>query len=198
MYTILFLVLTQEEWNDKQREERKSEFAWSYDGTSTTHKNTSIDSRNIEEDDDNEEEDDMVGPSLDMFFPPPTNPNKQTTITSKSFKQPIHNELNDEPAYAKNEPMNYHNYNHDDNDNDDDDDDLDNIPLPSEPKIGAEIAPPPTYEYYGPNDQKRKVQQNLVSVNEMQDSISQGFNNASSKNKSGRIRGIVYDDDDDN
>lgn len=180
---LLFVVLTQEEWNEKQRAERKSEFSWKYDGTSNHKSNY----ENDDEDDNDDDDDEMVGPSLDMFLVP-NNPNKQSTITSKSFKRPIHNELEDEPA-AKNKPS----YN--DCCNDDDDDELDNIPLPSEPRKGTEIAPPPTYEYYGPSGRGQKVKDNFVSVNEMQDSISKGINNANSRNKPRKIRGIVDDDD---
>lgn len=154
-------MLTQEEWNENQRAERKSEFSWKYDGSST-HKILSSDSPNDSENDDNN--DDFVGPSLDMFMTP-NNPNKQSTI--KNFKRPIHNELNDEPSATKNRPF-----------DNNDDDDLDSIPLPSEPKKGAEIAPPPTYEYYGPSGRGPRAQDNFVSTDEMQDSISVGFKNA--------------------
>lgn len=174
-------VLTQEEWNEKQRAERKSEFSWKYDGSSVSKTTSSYSPDDSQNDDDDE---DMVGPSLDMFFTP-NNPNKQTTI--KSCKQPIYNELNDEPSAATSKKSFY--------DDDDDDDDLDNIPLPSEPKKGAEIAPPPTYEYYGPSGRGLRVQENFVSTNEMQDSISKGFENAESiKNKPRQVRGIVDDD----
>lgn len=178
MYILFLSVLTQEEWNEKQRAERKSEFSWKYDSLSV-HKCTSSHSpNNSENDDDNE---DMVGPSLDLFLTP-NNPNKQSTM--KSFKQPIQNELDDESSVATiNRSF--------DNDNDD----LDNIPLPSELKKGAEIAPPPTYEYYGPKRRGMRVQENFVSINEMQDSICKGFENAeNNKNKPRQIRGIVDDD----
>lgn len=155
---LLFIVLTQNEWNEKQRAERKSEFSWDYGGNKAKRHNS--------ENDDTDE--DVIGPSLDMFLTS-SNPNKQSTITSKSFKRPIHNELNDEPV-IKNQSFN-------------DNDDLDSIPLPSEPK-GAEIAPPPTYDYYGPSGRGQKTHENFVSVNEMQNSISKGFENAMSRNKS--------------
>lgn len=188
-----FTVLTQEEWNDKQRAERKSEFSWKYDGTSGPKSSSSnyrhFDRASNDEDDDDDDED-MVGPSIDMFFTPANNPNKQTTITSKSFKQPIRNELDDEPVVpTKSKPY---------NDTHDTDDDLDSIPLPSEPRSGIEIAPPPTYEYYGPNSGRGpKAQDNFVSAEEMQDSISKGFNNVYNKNKPRKIRGMVDDDDGD-
>lgn len=169
---LYFLVLTQDEWNEKQRSERRPEFSWKYDGKS---KYNSTDS-----DDHNIEEEDIVGPSLDMFLTP-NNPNKQSTITPKGFKQPIHNELNDEPIFTKNKPSI-------------DNNDLDNIPLPSEQKKGAEIAPPPTYDYYGPNSRRQKVQENFISVHEMQDSISKGFQNANSRNKPQQIKKVVDDD----
>lgn len=183
-------MLTQEEWNEKQRAERKSEFSWKYDGTLEPKSSLSnyqhFDGGSNEEDDD--DDDDIVGPSLDMFFTPANNPNKQTTITPKSFKQPIHNELDDEPVPTKSKPY---------NDTHENDDDLDNIPLPSEPRSGIEIAPPPTYEYYGPNSGHRpKAQDNFVSAKEMQDSISKGFNNVNNKNKPRKIRDMVDDDDD--
>jgi hypothetical protein len=158
-------VLTQDEWNEKQRSERKSEFSWNYNGNGKSKNNsTDSDIQNIEEE---ENDDDMVGPSLDMFLTP-NNPNKQSTIIPK--KQPIHNELDDEPLITKKKPLI-------------DDSDLDSIPLPSEPKKGAEIAPPPTYEYYGPNSRRQKVQDNIISINEMQDSINIGFQNANIRNK---------------
>lgn len=177
-------MLTQEEWNEKQRSDRKSEFAWNYDDTSTKHKNTSPECQSVES------EDDMVGPSLDMFMEPPNNPNKQTTITSKSFKHPIHNELNNELSYVKNKPLFSQTV-------DNDIDSLESIPLPSEPRIGVEIAPPPTYEYYASNVKRPRVQNNFISADEMQDSISKGLNNANIKNKCQQIRNIVYDEDDD-
>lgn len=173
-------MLTQDEWNEKQRAERKSEFSWKYDDTS---KNKSTLSNYQQSDSDNDNE--MVGPTLDMFLTTTNNPNKQTTIISEGHKQPIHNELDDEPA-TNNKPFNY-NY------DDDDDDDLDSIPLPSEPKKGAEIAPPPTYEYYGPSGRGLKMQDNFISVNEMQDSISKGFENVNSRIKSREVRSIVDD-----
>jgi len=117
-----------------------------------------------------------------MFLQKPSNPNKQTTIITKSFKQPIHNELNDDPEYVKNKPSYYLN------------DDLDSIPLPSsELRTGTEIAPPPTYEYYGPNKYIPKVQNNFISVDEMQDSISKGFINEN-RNKTRLIKGFEDDD----
>lgn len=179
LYIFFFLsVLTQEEWNEKQRAERKSEFSWKYDGSSLSKTTSSYSPDDSQNDDDDE---DMVGPSLDMFLTP-NNPNKQTTI--KSCKQPIHNELKDEPSAATSNKS-FH----------DDDDDLDNIPLPSEPKKGAEIAPPPTYEYYGPSGRGLRVQENFVSTNEMQDSISKGFENVENvKNKPRQVRGIIDDD----
>jgi len=181
-------VLTQEEWNEKQRAERKPDFAWNYDDSAKSSKRVSSNnSKHVDKDEDDEDEDDkdedMVGPSLDMFVAP-INPNKQSTITSKSFKKFIHNELDDEPA-TTNKP--YH----------DDDSELDSIPLPTEPRKGAEIAPPPTYEYYGPTGRGPKAQDNFISVNEMQDSISKGFTNAKSMNKPRTVRGIVDDDNDD-
>lgn len=175
-------MLTQDEWNEKQRAERKFEFSWKYEGTSN-HKSNSSDFENVDEDDNDDDE--MVGPSLDMFLAT-NNPNKQSTITSKSFKRPIHNELEDEPV-AKTRPS------YDDDSNDDDE--LNNIPLPSEPRKGAEVAPPPTYEYYGPSGRGQRAKDNFVSVNEMQDSISKGISNANSRNKPRKIRGIVDDDD---
>ncbi|XP_022175590.1 coiled-coil domain-containing protein 174 [Myzus persicae] len=179
-------LLTQEEWNEKQRAERKPDFAWDYDDSVKVSKSASSNNyQQDEEDDDDEDDEDMVGPSLDMFVAP-SNPNKQSTITSKSFKKFIHNELDDEPATTNNKP--YH----------DDDSDLDSIPLPTEPRKGAEIAPPPTYEYYGPSGRGPKGQDNFISSNEMQDSISKGFTNAKSLNKPRTIRGIVDDDDDNN
>lgn len=143
--------------------------------------------QHVDEDDNEDDEDDnedMVGPSLDMFIAP-NNPNKQSTITSRNFKQFIHNELDDEPTTTNNKPS----Y--------DDDSDLDNIPLPTEFKKGAEIAPPPTYEYYGPSGRGLKAQDNFISVNEMQDSITKGFSNVKNMNKPRSVRGIVDDDDDD-
>lgn len=179
-------MLTQEEWNDKQRAERKSEFSWKYDGTSM-QKSTSSNYQHFDNDD--EDDNDMVGPSLDMFLTPENNPNKQTTIRSKDFKQPIHNELDNEPVPTKNVPF---------NDKYDNDDDLDSIPLPSEPRNGIEIAPPTTYEYYGPSGRGSKTQDNFVSVKEMQDSISKGFHNVNNnKNKPRKIRDMIDDDDDD-
>jgi len=183
---IIVSVLTQEEWNEKQRAERKPDFAWDYDDGPKVPKSASSNNyRTVDEDEDDEDDDDedMVGPSLDMFVAP-SNPNKQSTITSKNFKKFIHNELDDEPATTNNKA--YH----------DDDSDLDSIPLPTEPRQGAEIAPPPTYEYYGPSGRGTKAQDNFISVNEMQDSISKGFTNAKSMNKHRPVRGIVDDDDD--
>lgn len=166
--------MTQDEWNEKLRAERKSEFSWSYDG-STIHKSMSSNCQSVDEDDN---DDDLVGPSLDMFMQP-DNPNKQSTITSKTFKRPIHNELDDEPPATKNKLFN------------DDDDDLKNIPLPSEPRKGTEIAPPPTYEYYGPSGRGPKLQKQFVSTEDMQDSISEGLKNANSRSKPRQVRGIV-------
>lgn len=183
----IVLVLTQEEWNEKQRAERKPDFAWNYDDGVKVSKNRSNNSQHVDEDDheDSEEDDeDMVGPSLDMFIAP-NNPNKQSTITSKNYKQFIHNELDDEPTATNNKPS-----------YDDDSDDLDSIPLPTEFKKGAEIAPPPTYEYYGPSGRGPKAQDNFISVNEMQDSISKGFSSVKSMNKPRPVRGIVDDDND--
>jgi len=179
-------VLTQEEWNEKQRAERKPDFAWDYDDGLKVPKSASSNNcqRDEEEEEEEEDDDDMVGPSLDMFVAP-SNPNKQSTITSKSFKKFIHNELDDEPETTNIKP--YH----------DDDSDLDSIPLPTEPRKGAEIAPPPTYEYYGPSGRGPRAQDKFISSNEMQDSISKGFTNAKSMNKSRPVRGIVDDDDDD-
>lgn len=185
LFCLLYIVLTQEEWNEKQRAVRKPEFSWSYDGASKTHENRLPAHQNNEEDDDN---DNTIGPSLDMFFQTPINPNKQTTITPKSFKQ-IHNELDNEPASPIDKSLFGHNA--------EDVDNLDNIPLPSEPRTGTEIAPPPTYEYYGPSSRGQRVKENFVSVDEMQNSISKGFNNANSRNKSQQIRGFVDDDGDD-
>lgn len=176
-------MLTQEEWNEKQRADRKSEFAWNYDGTSTKHKNTSPEYENVEE------EDDTIGPSLDIFMQAQNNPNKQTTMTSKNFKRPIHNELNDELSYIKNKSLFNQSV-------DNDIDSLESIPLPSEHRIGVEIAPPPTYEYYESHVKGQRVQKNFVRADEMQDSISKGLNNANIKNKCQQIRNIVYDDDD--
>ncbi|XP_001943304.2 coiled-coil domain-containing protein 174 [Acyrthosiphon pisum] len=181
-------LLTQEEWNEKQRAERKPDFAWDYDDGMKVPKSASFNNyRPVDKDEDDEDDDDddedMVGPSLDMFVAP-SNPNRQSTITSKSFKKFIHNELDDEPVTTNNKP--YH----------DDDSDLDSIPLPAEPRKGAEIAPPPTYEYYGPSGRGPKAKDNFISVNEMQDSISKGFTNAKSMNKHRPVRGIVDDDDD--
>lgn len=177
---LLCIVLTQEEWNEKQRDERKSEFSWNYVGTSV-HKNT-LD--NQHSDKSNDEDDDIIGPSMDMFLTP-NNPNKQSTITPKSFKQPIHNELDDEPVINNKSS------------NNDSDDDLDSIPLPpTELRKGTEIAPPPTYEYYGPNDRGRKSQKHFISVNEMKDSIAKGFESANSTNKTRQIKGIIDDGDD--
>lgn len=187
LFCLLYIVLTQEEWNEKQRAVRKPEFSWAYDGTSKTHENRFSAHQNDEEDDD---DDDTVGPSLDMFFQPSNNPNKQTTITSKSFKQ-IHNELDNEPTYY---PIDKSVFGHN---AEDDADNLDNIPLPSESRTGTEIAPPPTYEYYGPSSRGQRVKENLVSVDEMQNSISKGFNNANNRNKSRQIRSFMDDDDDD-
>lgn len=176
-------VLTQDEWNEKQRAERKSEFSWSYDG-STARRSASPDrQQNVDSDDD---DDDLVGPSLDMFMAPPDNPNKQSTITSKSFfKRPIHNELLDDdgPSPAtQNEPSGYG------------DDSLDSIPLPSEPKRGTEIAPPPTYEYYGPSGrQGPNSQKHCVTAEDMQDSISKGLTSANTKRQPRQVRGIVDD-----
>lgn len=183
-------MLTQEEWNEKQRAERKSEFSWKYEGTSVQKSMSSnyqhFDGGNNDEDDD-DDDGDMVGPSLDMFYTPANNPNKQTTITPKSFKHPIHNEVFDEPVPTKNKPY---------NDTYDNDDDLESIPLPSESRSGIEIAPPPTYEYYGPNSGRGpKAQDNFVSAKEMQDSISKGFNNVKNKKKPRKIRDTVDDDD---
>lgn len=180
---IIVLVLTQEEWNEKQRAERKPDFAWDYNEGPKVPK--SVSSNNYrpddDEDDDDDDDEDMVGPSLDMFVAP-SNPNKQSTITSKSFKKFIHNELDDEPATTHNKPYQ--------------DNDLDSIPLPTEQRTGAEIAPPPTYEYYGPSGRGPKAQDNFISINEMQDSISKGFTSAKSMNKHRPVRGIVDDDDD--
>lgn len=145
-------LLTQEEWNEKQRAERKPDFAWDYDDGPKVPKSASSNNyRTVDEDEDDEDDDDedMVGPSLDMFVAP-SNPNKQSTITSKNFKKFIHNELDDEPATTNNKA--YH----------DDDSDLDSIPLPTEPRKGAEIAPPPTYEYYGPSGRGTKTQDNFL------------------------------------
>lgn len=167
-------MLTQDEWNEKQRNERKSEFSWNYNYKSKNN-STDSDNQNMEEE---ENDEDVVGPSLDMFLTS-NNPNKQSTIIPK--KRPIHNELDDESLNTKNKPSI-------------DDNDLDSIPLPSEPKKGAEIAPPPIYEYYGPNIRRQKVQENFISVNEMQDSINKGFQNANSSDKLKPIRKIVYDD----
>ncbi|KAL4148371.1 hypothetical protein QTP88_002633 [Uroleucon formosanum] len=176
-------LLTQEEWNEKQRAERKPDFAWDYNEGPKVPK--SVSSNNYrpddDEDDDDDDDEDMVGPSLDMFVAP-SNPNKQSTITSKSFKKFIHNELDDEPATTHNKPYQ--------------DNDLDSIPLPTEQRTGAEIAPPPTYEYYGPSGRGPKAQDNFISINEMQDSISKGFTSAKSMNKHRPVRGIVDDDDD--
>lgn len=174
--TLYFIVLTQDEWNDKQRSERKSEFSWNYDGKSK-YNITDFDSKNIEEEENDEDE---VGPSLDMFLQT-NNPNKQSTITQKGFKRPILNELDDEPIITKNKPSI-------------DDNDLDSIPLPSEPKKGAEIAPPPTYEYYGPNSRRHKVPEDFDILNEMQDAISKGFKNANSRNKLQQIRKDLDDE----
>lgn len=178
-------MLTQEEWNEKQRAERKTDFSWDYDDGIKAPKSTSSNNcQHIDEDDQEDDDDeDMVGPSMDMFIPP-SNPNRQSTITSKSFKRYIHNELDDEPADTKNK-QSY------------DDSDLDCIPLPNEPRTGTEIAPPPTYEYYGPSGRGPKVQEKLISVNEMQDSICKGFTNIKNVNKPRPVRGIVDDDDDD-
>lgn len=185
---LLFAVLTQDEWNEKQRSARKPEFSWCYGGTST-HENRSTVHQNDDEnndDDDNE----TVGPSLDMFLQPPNNPNKQTTITPKSSKQ-IYNELDNEPVYPIDKSLFGHIA-------EDGVDNLDNIPLPSEHRTGTEIAPPPTYEYYGPSSRGQRVKDNVVSVDEMQNSISKGLNNANIRNKSKQIRGFVDDDGDDN
>ncbi|XP_050436482.1 coiled-coil domain-containing protein 174 [Adelges cooleyi] len=167
-------VMTQDEWNEKQRNERQTEFAWDYGGTSKSVNKT--DQHSDEEDDD-----EMVGPSLDMFTKA-TNPNIQSTTSFNSFKKkPIHNELDDEPNTVKNKSS-----------FDDSFDNLDNIPLPAEPKKGAEIAPPPTYEYYGPSGKGPRVVDRLVSANEMKDSISVGLNSiANSKSKHREVRGIV-------
>jgi len=170
-------VLTQDEWNEKQRAERKSEFSWKYKDTLSNNYQRS-------DSDNDDENDEMVGPSLDMFLTPPKNPNKQTTIISKGFNQPIHNELDDEPVITNKKPIN--NYNNDD--------DLESIPLPSEPKKGVEVAPPPTYEYYGPSDRRLNVQDNFISVNEMKESISKGFENVNNRIKSKDVRGIVDND----
>lgn len=169
-------MLTQDEWNEKQRAERKSEFSWNYNGP-TTQKSMlpNYSSVNEEDDDDN----DLVGPSLDMFLPS-DNPNKQSTITSKSFKRPIHNELDDEPSATKNKSFK------------DNGDDLDNIPLPSEPRKGTEIAPPPTYEYYGPSGRGPKLQKHFISTDDMKDSISKGLKIANSRNK--QVRDNVDDE----
>ncbi|XP_025208825.1 coiled-coil domain-containing protein 174 [Melanaphis sacchari] len=180
-------LLTQEEWNEKQRAERKPDFAWNYDDDTKVPKRRSNNFKHVDEDDNEDDEDDnedMVGPSLDMFIAP-NNPNKQSTITPKNFKQFIHNELDDEPTATNINPS----Y--------DDDSHLDSIPLPTESKKGAEIAPPPTYEYYGPSGRGPKAQDNFISVNEMQDSISKGFSNVKNMNKPRSVRGIVDDDEDD-
>ncbi|VVC27943.1 Protein of unknown function DUF4078 [Cinara cedri] len=172
-------LLTQDEWNEKQRAERKSEFSWSYDGSSSmTQKNTSPNCQNVNEDN---SDDDLVGPSLDLFLEP-NNPNKQSTIISKSFKRPIHNELDDEPPATKNKVFN------------DNDDYLNDIPLPSETRKGAEIAPPPTFEYYGPSGRGPKLQKHFISTDDMQDSISKGLENANSRNKPRQVRGILDDE----
>jgi len=180
-------LLTQEEWNEKQRAERKPDFAWNYDDDMKVPKSQFNNFQHVDKDDNEDDEndnEDMVGPSLDMFIAS-NNPNKQSTITSRNFKQFIHNELDDEPMVTNNKPSN------------DDDSDLDNIPLPNESKKGAEIAPPPTYEYYGPSGRGPKAQDNFISVNEMQDSITKGFSNIKNINKFRSVRGVVDDDDDD-
>lgn len=179
-------MLTQDEWNEKQRAERKSEFSWKYNDNKDTLANKSKLSNYQHSDSDNSDGDDeLVGPSPDMFFTTASNPNKQTTIKSKDFKQPIYNELDDEPAATNNMPFN-DNYA-------DNDDDLYSIPLPSEPRKGAEVAPPPTYEYYGPSGRGPKAQNNFINVNEMQESISKGFENANSRSKPREVRDIVDD-----
>lgn len=167
-FFILFLVLTQEEWNEKQRAERKSEFSWEYD-SKPKH-------QNIKEEDD----EDMIGPSLNMFSTQ-NNPNIQTTITSKSFNRLIYNELDNEPAFKAKSSFSINN-------------DLESIPLPSEPK-GAEIAPPPTYEYYGPSGSGSKISKNFINTEEMQDSISKGFENANNRTKSQKnIASVIIDE----
>lgn len=147
---------------------------------------------------DDDDDQDLVGPSLDMFMAPSvSNPNRQTTAAPKSFtKRPIHNELDDDyddnvaPAKHSRQPC-----------DDDDDDDLNSIPLPAEPmRKGAEIEPPPTYEYYGPSDGGRgskRIGDDPLGTNEMRDSIAKGFQNADGRNKPRRVRGIVDDDGDD-
>lgn len=198
MNVIFFLVLTQEEWNEKLRAERKSEYSWNYEGGD---RSTTVSGRRQSSpeqgDDDEDDDDDFVGPSLDMFMAPSvSNPNRQTTVTTKSFtKRPIHNELDDDDVHdvaaAKHSRQSY----------DDNDDELNSIPLPAETtRKGAEIEPPPTYEYYGPSDGSRgsrRVGEDLVGANEMRDSIAKGFQNVDGRNKPRRVRGIVDDDGDD-
>lgn len=168
-------MLTQEEWNEKQRNKRKSEFSWDYD---TLKHTINLSNQHLNKNNDDNDNDDMIGPSMDLFYTP-NNPNKQSTMTSKGLKQPIRNELDDEPVFRNN-----HN-----------NDDLDSIPLPPpESRKGVEIAPPPTYEYYGPSGRGPKLQNNFISVSKMQDSILKGYESKNNlNNKPQQIKGIIDD-----
>ncbi|XP_050532366.1 coiled-coil domain-containing protein 174 [Daktulosphaira vitifoliae] len=164
-------LMTQDEWNEKQRSERRTEFSWDYSETS----------KSVSKSEHSSDEDDMVGPSLDMFTKS-NNIEEQCSVKVKNYNQPIKNELDDESNTTKSKTMNIENY-------------LDSIPLPSEPKIGAEVAPPPTYEYYGPNIKCPKFSTRSINMDEMKNSILIGIevkNNCKTK----KVKGIIDENSD--
>ncbi|XP_077285926.1 uncharacterized protein LOC143911074 [Arctopsyche grandis] len=162
-------VMTQEEWVDKKRKERPKEFAPQSESRYSNKKSTSFDDRGFYFD--TQGDSSLRAPTWEDVRPTNSMDNPGTSLaaasnqslyfTTKKRKDDIKNKYFDpsvntgvtfDPVPIRNEAA-------------EDDGVKIDTKCPSERK-GAEVAPPPTYEYYGPADRKRKKEEKKIDVEE--------------------------------
>lgn len=161
--------MSQEQWNEKQREKRPQEFAPVYNApivaipASFPHRN-----RNIQE----IFEDDSAPLTPSLFFTskkPPPIPTIQKPLDPTPV--PIQNEIFDDDEeddyVTQKRPYN--------DDGDDDDDVLDENDDRVPNKSGAEIAPPLTFDYYGPTSSKQPRRSGKNPREHLETSIEAGL-----------------------
>lgn len=143
-------VMSQEEWVDKKRQERPKEFAPPQSSSRKNKKSTEFDNRGYIESDQKERTWENVRPGIkpeailirdedksqSLYF---TTKKRKEDIKSKYYDPSVNDEDTFEPTPIKDEL-----------------EEEDVRKSKSEARKGAEIEPPPTFEYYGPANRKRK------------------------------------------